>query len=182
MRVIWGRDNSVNVQKVLWCCEELGIEYKRVDAGMNFGVVNTPEYRALNPNSLVPTLDEDGFVLWESTTSGDDAWPFLTPIGPVQLPNHQHSVRVLADGHLAIYDNGNTRPPPEKRSRAVEYVIDGANLTVSQVWDWFDPDYSPSLLNVIGGDASPQPNGTVVVANSGQRPPCAIVPGLGSSG
>ena len=68
MRVIWGRDNSVNVQKVLWCCEELGIEYKRVDAGMSFGVVNTPEYRALNPNSLVPTLDEDGFVLWESNT------------------------------------------------------------------------------------------------------------------
>ena len=63
MRVIWGRDNSVNVQKVLWCCEELGLEYKRVDAGLNFGVVNTPEYRALNPNGLVPTLDEDGFVL-----------------------------------------------------------------------------------------------------------------------
>ncbi|MBK9605594.1 MAG: glutathione S-transferase [Betaproteobacteria bacterium] len=68
MRVIWGRDNSVNVQKVLWCCEELAIEYKRLDAGMNFGVVNTPEYRALNPNGLVPTLDEDGFVLWESNT------------------------------------------------------------------------------------------------------------------
>lgn len=127
-----------------------------------------------NHQDLVFKIDRvSGALKWVlgadlPTTSGDDAWPFLTPIGPVQLPNHQHSVRVLADGHLAIYDNGNTRPPPEKRSRAVEYVIDGANLTVSQVWDWFDPDYSPSLLNVIGGDASPQPNGTVVVANSGQ--------------
>ena len=68
MLVIWGRDNSVNVQKVLWCCEEVGVEYQRKDAGLNFGVVNTPEYRRLNPNGLVPTIDEDGFILWESNT------------------------------------------------------------------------------------------------------------------
>jgi glutathione S-transferase len=63
---IWGRDNSVNVQKVLWICEELALPYERVDAGGEFGVVNTPQYRNLNPNGLVPTLEEDGFVLWES--------------------------------------------------------------------------------------------------------------------
>src|SRR3989454_7315331 len=66
MLVIWGRNNSINVQKVLWCCEEMAIEYKRIDAGAVFGVVNTPEYRSLNPNGLVPTIDDDGFVLWES--------------------------------------------------------------------------------------------------------------------
>ena len=66
MLVIWGRNNSVNVQKALWCCEEMSVEYKRIDAGGKFGVVNTAEYRALNPNGLVPTLDDDGFVLWES--------------------------------------------------------------------------------------------------------------------
>ncbi|MEO8848764.1 MAG: glutathione S-transferase family protein [Casimicrobiaceae bacterium] len=66
MLVIWGRNNSVNVQKVLWCCAELGIEYERIDAGSNFGVVNTPEYRRLNANGLVPTIDDNGFVLWES--------------------------------------------------------------------------------------------------------------------
>ena len=66
MLKIWGRPNSVNVRKVLWCCEELGLPFERVDAGMQFGVVNTPEYRRLNPNGLIPTIEEDGFVLWES--------------------------------------------------------------------------------------------------------------------
>ena len=66
MLKIWGRRNSINVQKVLWCCGELGLEYERVDAGLAFGVNDTPEYRAMNPNGLVPTIDEDGFILWES--------------------------------------------------------------------------------------------------------------------
>jgi len=66
MLKIWGRANSVNVKKVLWCCEELGLKFERVDAGMQFGVVNTPEYRRLNPNGLVPTIEDDGLVLWES--------------------------------------------------------------------------------------------------------------------
>ena len=66
MLVVWGRTNSINVQKVLWCCEEIGVEYRRVDAGGAFGVVNTPEYRKLNPNGLVPTIEDDGLVLWES--------------------------------------------------------------------------------------------------------------------
>jgi len=66
MLKIWGRNNSVNVQKVLWCCEEMGVKYERLDAGGPFGVVNTPQYRTLNPNGLVPTIEDGGFVLWES--------------------------------------------------------------------------------------------------------------------
>ena len=66
MLKIWGRCNSINVQKVLWCCAELALPFERIDAGMKFGVNNTPEYRSMNPNGLVPTINDDGFVLWES--------------------------------------------------------------------------------------------------------------------
>jgi len=65
---IWGRVNSVNVKKALWCAEELGLQYERIDAGLQFGVNKTPEYLAMNPTGLVPTIDDDGFVLWESHT------------------------------------------------------------------------------------------------------------------
>jgi len=66
MLKVWGRNNSVNVQKVLWACAEMELPYERIDAGGEFGEVNTPQYRALNPNGLVPTIEDSGFVLWES--------------------------------------------------------------------------------------------------------------------
>jgi len=63
---IWGRSNSINVQKVLWCCEELDVSYHRVDVGGPFGGNREPGYLRLNPNGLVPTISDGGFVLWES--------------------------------------------------------------------------------------------------------------------
>jgi glutathione S-transferase len=66
MLKIWGRKNSINVQKVLWACGELALPIERIDAGMAFGVNNTPEYKAMNPNGLVPLMSDDGFLLWES--------------------------------------------------------------------------------------------------------------------
>ncbi|MGE5778726.1 MAG: glutathione S-transferase family protein [Hyphomicrobiales bacterium] len=63
---IWGRNTSVNVQKVMWAVGELGLPHERIDVGGPFGKNNEPAYLAMNPNGLVPTLEEDGFVLWES--------------------------------------------------------------------------------------------------------------------
>ncbi|MEO6984350.1 MAG: glutathione S-transferase [Paralcaligenes sp.] len=82
MLTIWGRQNSSNVKKVLWCADELGISYENVTAGGPFGVVNTPEYRAMNPNGLVPCIKDDDFILWESNAivrylcakHGDGVW------------------------------------------------------------------------------------------------------------
>lgn len=65
---IWGRANSVNVQKVLWCCEELALPFTRIDAGWIFGRNDEPAYLAMNPTGRVPTLVDDDFVLWESNT------------------------------------------------------------------------------------------------------------------
>ena len=67
MLTVWGRANSSNVMKVLWLLDDLGVPYRREDAGGAFGRTRDPEYLALNPNSLVPVLVEpDGFALWES--------------------------------------------------------------------------------------------------------------------
>ena len=65
---IWGRANSVNVQKVLWCLRELDLAYERIDAGMAFGKNHEPDYLAMNPNGRVPTLVDGDFVLWESNS------------------------------------------------------------------------------------------------------------------
>lgn len=66
MLKIWGRMTSINVQKVAWCADELGISYERIDAGREHGHNKTPEYLAKNPNGLIPLIEDDGFALWES--------------------------------------------------------------------------------------------------------------------
>jgi glutathione S-transferase len=122
---IWGRSNSVNVKKALWCAEELGLKYERVDAGMQFGVVNTPEYRRLNPNGLVPTLEDDGLVLWEShavvryLAARHDAGR-LWPLDPVRRADSDRWM----DWNFTLWNAlrpvfwGLIRTPPEKRDAA----------------------------------------------------------------
>jgi glutathione S-transferase len=66
MLKILGRKTSGNTQKVLWCCDELGIAYEREDVGREYGRNHEPAYLALNPNGRIPTIVDDGFVLWES--------------------------------------------------------------------------------------------------------------------
>ena len=65
-RILWGRATSSNVMKVIWLLEELNLPYDRIDVGGSYGKTETPEYRAMNPTGLVPTLQEDHFTLWES--------------------------------------------------------------------------------------------------------------------
>jgi glutathione S-transferase len=66
---IWGRNTSSNVQKVMWAIGEMKLAHQRIDVGGAFGKNNEAPYLAMNPNGLVPTLEEeDGFTLWESNT------------------------------------------------------------------------------------------------------------------
>jgi glutathione S-transferase len=68
MLKIWGRTNSSDVQKVLSCCTELGLEFERVDWGGKFGGNDDPAYRAMNPNGLVPTVKDGDLIIWEANT------------------------------------------------------------------------------------------------------------------
>jgi glutathione S-transferase len=63
---IWGRISSINVKKVVWAAQELGLVFERIDAGRAFGNTTTPEYLGHNPNGAIPLIDDDGFMLWES--------------------------------------------------------------------------------------------------------------------
>ena len=65
---IWGRLSSINVRKVVWAAQEAGVAFERIDAGAAFGVVDTAAYRQLNPNGLIPTLQDGELTLWESNT------------------------------------------------------------------------------------------------------------------
>ncbi len=68
MLKIWGRTTSSNVQKAMFAVGELGLAHERVDIGGPFGQNREPAYLAMNPNGLVPTMEEDGFLLWESNS------------------------------------------------------------------------------------------------------------------
>jgi glutathione S-transferase len=67
MLKVWGRANSSNVVKVMWCLGELGLAHERIDWAGRFGGNDDPKYRKINPTGRVPTIEEDdGFTLWES--------------------------------------------------------------------------------------------------------------------
>ena len=130
MLVIWGRNNSVNVQKALWCCEETGIPYQQVDAGGAFGVVNTPAYRKLNPNGLVPTLSEDdGFVLWESNAivrylaakhGAGNLWPDDPHIRAAADQWMDWQVSTFWPAIRSLFLGLVRTPPAERDSKAIE--------------------------------------------------------------
>jgi len=123
MLKIWGRTNSINVQKVLWALNEMKVPYERIDAGMQFGVVNEPSYRRLNPNGRVPTIDDDGFVLWESNAivrylSAKHGAGTLWPSDPKQRADSDRwmdwaSTTLAPPFHPVFW--GLVRTPPEKR-------------------------------------------------------------------
>ena len=63
---LWGRISSINVRKVMWTAQYLNLPIQRIEAGAAFGVVNTPEFQRMNPNAMIPVLQEGDFTLWES--------------------------------------------------------------------------------------------------------------------
>ncbi|WP_425407406.1 glutathione S-transferase family protein [Hwanghaeella sp.] len=66
MLTVWGRPNSINVQIVMWTAAELELETDRKDVGGAFGGLDTPDYRAMNPNGRIPTVQDGDLTIWES--------------------------------------------------------------------------------------------------------------------
>ena len=139
MLKIWGRANSSNVQKVLWLCEEIGIPFERVDAGGAFGRTNEPAYLAMNPNGLVPTVEDGKVVLWESntilrylaTTRGATR---LYPTDPVQRAMTERWMDwqlASVNASMGTLLFGWYRTPPEKRDLA---ALEAARKTAVGVW------------------------------------------------
>jgi glutathione S-transferase len=63
---VWGRISSINVRKVVLAAQWLQLPFERIDAGKIFGMVNTPQFKQMNPNAMIPVIEYEGFVLWES--------------------------------------------------------------------------------------------------------------------
>jgi glutathione S-transferase len=126
MLKIWGRATSINVQKVMWAIGELGIPHERIDVGGAFGKNREAPYLAMNPNGLVPTLEEDNFILWESNTivrylAGRYGVGTLAPANAQEYARaSQWMDWMLTVCHPAIHGLfwGLVRTPPEKRDHA----------------------------------------------------------------
>ncbi|MFT4064064.1 glutathione S-transferase family protein [Paraburkholderia sp.] len=125
---LYGRRTSINVQKVLWCLGELGLEegrdFERIDAGLQFGVVDTLEYLALNPNGLVPTLVDGDVVVWESntivrylaTSRGDETLLSADPVARADIEKWMDWQLGTLWATLRIAFLGLTRTPENQRN------------------------------------------------------------------
>lgn len=126
MLKIWGRHNSSNVRKVLWCAEEIGLRYESIEAGGAFGQVDSPEYRALNPNGLVPMIEDQGLPLWESNTivrylSARYALDVLYPSDPAERALGEKWMDWTTSSFAGPFRDvfwGMVRTAPEARDRA----------------------------------------------------------------
>jgi glutathione S-transferase len=139
MLTIWGRNNSINVQKVMWIVAELGLEYQRHDVGRQFGGLDTPEFLARNPNGLIPTIDDDGTIIWESNAV---VRYLAAKYGAGSLWSEDAARRALADQWMDWLVTriippmtpvfvGLIRTPPGARDSA---AIDAAGQSLSAAW------------------------------------------------
>ena len=137
MLKILGRTNSSNVQKVLWACDELELSYQREDIGGDFGGTQESKYLAMNPNGLVPTMIDNGNVLWESNAiirylSENHAPNVLLPEDPWQVALAQQWMdwqqTVLAPAIRPVFW-GLVRTPEDERN--VDEIAAGQTQTAS---------------------------------------------------
>jgi glutathione S-transferase len=142
-RIVWGRATSSNVMKVLWGLEELNLPFERIDAGGAFGRTDTPEYRAMNPTGLVPTLQEDDFTLWESNVilrylagahGGGAVWP-PDPQARARIDCWMDAQQTLLNRPMSTVFLGLVRTPADERDMGA--IAAGIEET-ARVWRLID--------------------------------------------
>ena len=136
---IWGRNTSSNVQKAMWAVGELGIEHTRIDVGGAYGKTKDAPYLAMNPNALVPTLEEeDGFTLWESNSIIRYLAGKYDKAGAIEPKDAKQRAKASQwmDWQLSVIGPAITpvfwgliRTPPEKRDMAA--IKAGSEKTVA---------------------------------------------------
>ena len=140
MLKIWGRNNSINVQKVMWVVGELGLDCERVDVGGDYGGLDTNDYGAMNPNRRVPTLQDGAFTLWESNVivrylaakhDPGGLWPVVPETLAIaeQWMDWQQTT-LLPDMRTIFW--GLVRTEPDKRDQA---EIDAAIENLKSLWE-----------------------------------------------
>jgi glutathione S-transferase len=144
MLKLWGRANSSNVQKAIWLLEELGLPYDRVDVGGPFGGTSTPEYRAMNPLGMVPSMQDGDLALFESNVIMRyicNAYAPTTPLYPTD-PTARAHVEMWMDFQQtaqsppqSIVFQGLVRVAPEKRNHE---AIAAAAKVLNGVWAIID--------------------------------------------
>ncbi|HEY4250389.1 MAG TPA: glutathione S-transferase [Roseomonas sp.] len=145
MLEVFGRINSINVIKVLWLLDELGMPYTRQDAGMAFGRVDDPDYRAMNPNGRIPTIRHGDVVLWESNSVlrylamiGGERGLALYPADPAKRASADRwmdwQLSTLGPAERNLFW-GVVRTPPEKRDPAAIATAVTASAACWQILD-----------------------------------------------
>jgi glutathione S-transferase len=156
MLKVWGRITSSNVQKVMWAIGELSLQHERIDAGRQFGGLETAEYAVLNPNRRIPTLQDGAVVLWESNVivrylaakfGAGGLWPLDHGIRGVadQWMDWQQTT-LLPDMRTVFW--GLVRTPAGERDHA---SIDAAVESLKEIWSRLDGHLSGKRF--VAGDS-----------------------------
>ena len=153
---IWGRKDSSNVQKVLWCCGELELGYDRIDIGGRYGGNKERPYLDLNPNGLVPTIEDGSVVLWESNSImrylvdkyGQGRLLPATPEGRAYAHRWMDWQLTTLGPAITPLFWGLVRTPEEKRDHA---AIESAREKTARAWQILDRELAKQSY-VAGGD------------------------------
>ena len=147
MLKIWGRPNSINVQKVMWTVAELGLEFERVDVGGPFGGLGDPAYLRLNPHGLIPTIEDGDAVVWESNAI---VRYLAARYGQGGLWDDDPARRARSDGWMdwqativspqlsIVLFNLIRLPEPERDLKAASKATDALNRVMGVLDDWLD--------------------------------------------